>query len=68
MRVNNNDLNEKNNINEILFEEPKKLFGLDIFELIERVANFGDYYKSLSKTYEKQCAYIKFVQILTKNN
>lgn len=71
MRVNNSNLNGKNNfndVNDMLFDEPNKMFGLDIFELIEKVANFREYYKTLSKLYEKQCAYLKFVQILTNTS
>lgn len=51
-------------VNKILFEEPQRLFGMDIFVLMEKVTNFNDYYSKLPGKYEQQCAYIKFMQIL----
>lgn len=52
-------------MNRILFEEPQKLFGMDIFALMEKVTNFSQHYDKLNSIYDKQCAYFKFIKLLT---
>lgn len=56
---------DREEVDRLLFDEPQRIFGVDLFEFMKKVAEFGQYYKNLKSLYDQQCAYIKFIRQMT---